>query len=399
VNRNNYAELGREMVFTTTPEVIIGGGNPEFYKGGGDYRYLAEADYNALVGGLTAYTHVVTRETGVDGGAKLLSAASTISLTQGHKLFGYFGGEGGQFDYHEAGDMPGSPSVTRGSVEDPTLAQIVDVTLDVLNQDEDGFFVMFEQGDIDWSNHANNFENMIGGVWDLEQAVAAAEDFVDTAEGVDWNNTLVVVTSDHSNSYLRLHSWLGAGDLPRQFGADYAWDYPDGEVSYQTTNHTSELVTLWARGQGAELFEQYAGEWYTDTMIVDNTRIYNVMLDAVEDEGVEHVILFVGDGMNIEHEIAGSRYLYDIDMGLTWHDWYRLGNGWAGFVSTWDVDTYEKYEGVGAMAWDPDNFDPTLGYDPAQGGWVPYPLQWTQGEVRMPIVYLPLTHGAPPAGR
>ena len=70
----------------------------------------------------------------------------------------------------------------KASPDEPHAGRRGRASLDVLSDDAEGFFVMFEQGDIDWSNHANDFENMIGGVWDLDQAVRAAEDQV--ASGV-----------------------------------------------------------------------------------------------------------------------------------------------------------------------------------------------------------------------
>ena len=33
----------------------------------------------------------------------------------------------------------------------------------------------------------------------------------------------------------------------------------------------------------------------------------------------KHIILMIGDGMNIEHEIATSRYLYGKDFELSFH--------------------------------------------------------------------------------
>ncbi|MEQ8998243.1 MAG: alkaline phosphatase [Coleofasciculus sp. B1-GNL1-01] len=377
VNRNNYLDIANEIINTTQPDLVIGGGHPNTY---GRFRYLSESDYNALNSGDAGYTFVEWTA-GVDGGDALLTAAETIDVNAGEKLFGLFGGEGGNFDFHQVSDTPGNPSVTPGSVENPTLTEATNATLSVLNQDPDGFFVMFEQGDIDWSNHGNNFETMIGGVWDLDQAVQAAEAFIaQPGDDLDWSNTLMIVTSDHSNSYLRNKEVLGKGDLPQQVEASgegsygSPWLYPNGEVSYHTTNHTNELVTLSARGAGAASFSEYAGSWYPGTDIVDNTQIYQVMDQATQD-GVEHLILFIGDGMNIEHEIASSRYLYGEDNGLAWHDWGELSDGWTGFSSTWDVTTYNKYASVHDLpAYDATNFDPTLGYDPDIGGVEPgYP--------------------------
>lgn len=94
--------------------------------------------------------------------------------------------------------------------------------------------------------------------------------------------------------------------------------------------------------------------------------------------------------MNIEHERAGSRYLYDVDMGLAWHDWYSLAvGGWFGFCSTWDVTACNRYTN-GSPAYNPANFDPLNGYNPAIGGYASFPLQWTMGVVRMLRLYLPV---------
>jgi alkaline phosphatase len=138
---------------------------------------------------------------------------------------------------------------------------------------------MVEQGDIDWANHANDYARMIGTVWDLHQAVQATIDFVNRpGDDIDWDNTLLIVTSDHGNSYMRLNpeKVLGAGDLPTQNEAGY----PDEEVTYGTISHTNELVRLYAKGADAKLFERYEHAWYRDSAIIDNTHMFHVMMEA-----------------------------------------------------------------------------------------------------------------------
>ena len=80
----------------------------------------------------------------------------------------------------------------------------------------------------------------------------------------------------------------------------------------------------------------------------------------------KHIILMVGDGMNIEHEIATSRYLYGKDYDLSFHKFPYQAN-----VATWDVTTYKHWSGG---TYDPNAINPFLGYDPAKGGKVPYPI-------------------------
>lgn len=51
-----------------------------------------------------------------------------------------------------------------------------------------------------------------------------------------------------------------------------------------------------------------------------------------------NVILFVGDGTQLAHEIATSRYLYGRDDALSLH-----ALPYQGQVATWNVTTYNKY--------------------------------------------------------
>jgi alkaline phosphatase len=135
--------------------------------------------------------------------------------------------------------------------------------------------------EIIWANHANDYKRMIGTRWDLEECVRSVIDFVDQpGDGITWKNTLVIVTADHGNSYMRLNDdkKLGAGDLPEQNGTNY----PGGEVTYASTEHTNELVTLYAMGNGSfrRIFHEFEGSWYPRTRIIDNTQLFHIMMQA-----------------------------------------------------------------------------------------------------------------------
>ncbi|MCK7499581.1 MAG: alkaline phosphatase [Comamonadaceae bacterium] len=94
---------------------------------------------------------------------------------------------------------PGVPAIVPATDENPSLAEATLAALDYLGRDPDGFFLVVEQGDIDWANHDNDFEAMIGSVADLDGAVRAALAFVDRpGDGIDWANTVLIVTADHA---------------------------------------------------------------------------------------------------------------------------------------------------------------------------------------------------------
>lgn len=290
-SRNNYKAIAQEIITAVRPEVVIGGGHPDFNSATvkPDYSYIDGPELTNLRNS-TEYAFV-ERTAGVDGGVALLAKANQ-AVTAGKKLFGLFGGVGGNFEYHNPSNDRTS-AVTRGSIENPTLADASTAALKVLSQNKNGFFLMVEQGDIDWSNHANDYKSMIGGMWDLDQAVKAVEAFVDQpGDDIDWSNTLVIVTSDHSNSYLRntVAKQLGKGLLPSQqtggvalgYNSDYY--YPNGEVTYGVdgkgiNSHFNDPVTLYAKGAGVGRFKSYEGSWYPGTTLIDNTQIYRVMLE------------------------------------------------------------------------------------------------------------------------
>jgi len=384
ISRNNAWDIAHEILFTTAPEVVIGGGYANKYFATALHDQQGSStdrdqngfndDFDSFRNGTHATNyHYVERRKGQDGGKVLLEAAAGVQLDNGDKLFALFGTPAGNFSYYDVQDTPGAPQLKQKEMEDPTLAEVTTATLKLLSQDPDGFFVMIEQGDIDWSNHANDYQKMIGGVYDLHQAVLSAEASIDNnRNGMSWQNTLVIVTSDHANSYLQSHTVLGKGDLPLQQGEPKQFTYPDGDITYATTGHTNQLVTVAARGAGSGLFEEYAGQWYPGTRSIDNTHLHAIMLQAAREHGARHIILFIGDGMHLEHERAASRYLYGKDDALAWRGWGDRSNGWSGYAATWDIDTYNRYAAqVGQPGFEQDAFNPTLGYNPQSGGAVP----------------------------
>lgn len=125
---------------------------------------------------------------------------------------------------------------------------------------------------------------------------------------------------------------------------------------------------------------------FTITQMLFTTLIASVSLGCLADSDPEnsmrtfgfshntakHIILFVGDGMNIEHEIAASRYLYGKDFELSFHKLPYKGN-----VATWDVTTYNYWADptrLNRPPYTPGAIEPIVGYDPLKGGKRPYPL-------------------------
>ena len=289
--------LAEEIVFRTKPEVVIGGGHPLLDNPGFDPKkgYISKSLYLSLQ---TSGEYLLVERRGGEDGGRAIAEGAAAAAREGRKLFGLFGGKGGSFEVLHAEDRPGAPLITPTTEENPSLTEATLAALDFLGRDPDGFFLVVEQGDIDWANHDNDFRAMIGSIADLDGAVRAALAFVDRpGDALDWANTVLLVTADHATGGLWFEAGqsLGPGDLPHQEerlarppGSDRGVGpngtaikspvytspnvYPDEEVSYGTAGHTNELVNLAVTGAGTREFLRYLGTWYPGP-IIDNTQI------------------------------------------------------------------------------------------------------------------------------
>jgi alkaline phosphatase len=145
----------------------------------------------------------------------------------------------------------------------PTLKEMTQAALNVLDNNPDGFFVMVEGGAIDWAAHGNNGTRVIEEVIDFNEAIDAAVAWVETNSS--WRETLIIVTADHETGYLTgpgsgrwdstatdsMHLWQpiknnGKGKMPG--------------MEWHSGSHTNSLVPFFAKGAGSQIFKQFADE-------------------------------------------------------------------------------------------------------------------------------------------
>lgn len=146
----------------------------------------------------------------------------------------------------------------------PSLAEMTEVAISILNQDPDGFFLMVEGGQIDWASHGWNAVDAMGDTLGLDEAIAVAKEFAE-----EEHNTLLIVTADHETGGMKLKL------LPEGLtGGRDEFVMPDEtafKVSWSTSSHTDADVLTTAQGPGAELL---VGRY-------ENTYIYEVMRTAL----------------------------------------------------------------------------------------------------------------------
>ena len=146
--------------------------------------------------------------------------------------------------------------------KEPTLSEMLEFAINRFDHYQkkgcEGFFIMAEGSQVDWSGHVNNLQYLEREMDDLDNAVSLAYEYA-----MNNKDTLVIVTADHETGGLLIESE----------GLSYTGDKV--KFSYNTDvgkgNHTGVPVPVYAYGPGAENFSG----------TLDNTDIYHAILKSI----------------------------------------------------------------------------------------------------------------------
>jgi alkaline phosphatase len=122
-------------------------------------------------------------------------------------------------------------------------------TLEILNQNPNGFFLMIEGSQIDWGGHDNDAAYVVNEMRDFDRVIGQVLEFA-RKDG----NTLVIVTADHETGGMGLNG----GNIEK------------GEVNakFTTGDHTGVMVPVFAYGPGSDNFRG----------IYENIEIFHKMM-------------------------------------------------------------------------------------------------------------------------
>ena len=154
-------------------DVVLGGGRAEFHGGELDGNRLA-GDDNLIQEWLDAdpgRTHVTTRD-------------ELARVQPGRQALGIFSRSHMTYVAERAPDTA-----------EPTLAEMTSAAIDLLAEGQDGFFLMVEGGRIDHGHHDGKPGYALLETQAFARAIEAA------LEKVDLEETLVLVTADHSHVF------------------------------------------------------------------------------------------------------------------------------------------------------------------------------------------------------
>ena len=108
-----------------------------------------------------------------------------IDTEAASKVFALFNESHMSYEADRANDIAGEPSLT----------EMTETAIKVLDNNEKGFFLTIESGRIDHGHHAGNAYNALSDTIEFAKAVQAAVDATDPEE------TLILVTADHSHVF------------------------------------------------------------------------------------------------------------------------------------------------------------------------------------------------------
>jgi alkaline phosphatase len=318
------------------PTVLLGGGNPistpanplpEGVEPPSDFTYISKDTYEYLQANPTENRYGYNfLERGANAADTLASTAAGLDPNNGDRLVGLYGarGQNGNLpvssangDYSTTGlDMfsvntsqglkqdllrplnsgeTDDQFIARERSENPTLQNLTTAALDVLSKDKDGFWLMVEGGDIDWSAHDNNIDNLIGTILDFDKAVKSTIEWIQANGG--WEKNQLIVTADHDH-YLTLNDNFPAllqtkgaealTEIDNSAEAGNFWG-ADSNVKYGWGNHSNRPVPVYYQGAGSDVLTNYVGQDYNSygyqipgyAAGVDQSQIYQTMLSAV----------------------------------------------------------------------------------------------------------------------
>ncbi len=287
VHRDNYEEIAQSMILDSKLDVIMGCGHPYYDNDGKqaspDHKFVGGKNLWQQLGKSTIdYTlndksKKSVQDIDSDGEAdpwtlieskedfEIMTTGDTpkriIGVPQTRKTL----------QQERSGNTKADAFAVAFNENVPDLPTMTKAAINVLDNDPDGFFLMIEGGAVDWASHDNQTGRMIEEMIDFNNAVDTVIEWV--VSNSSWDQTLLIVTSDHECGYL-----CGPDSDPEHKPIINKGKAEMPVAEWHHDGHTNQLVPLFAKGMGSELFHLFADE--TDMkrgQYINNTEIAQII--------------------------------------------------------------------------------------------------------------------------
>ncbi|HBR33954.1 MAG TPA: alkaline phosphatase, partial [Firmicutes bacterium] len=216
-NRKDYDAISMQQVYQDV-DVVFGGGTKFFNVAG-------RSDGNDLLAVIKENYQFVSNKAEMDG-------------VKTGKVWGMFADSALAFDFD------------RDTQKEPSLAEMTQKAIEILSQDEDGFFLMVESSKTDWAAHANDPIGLISDFLAFDQAVGVALAFAKQN-----GDTVVIAATDHGNSGIS----IGNGATSNNYDMLPLPAFIDPLKKASLTGEGLEKVLTANRSNAVSVMEEYFG--------------------------------------------------------------------------------------------------------------------------------------------
>ena len=287
-SRNNYEAIASEMINQSAVDVIMGCGHPLYDEDG---KLMQTPNSYKYVGGQSTWDNLVAGTAGTDADGDgvndpwvlIQSRSEFASLAAGDSPKRVCGVARvyKTLQQGRGGNDNAAPYVVPFLETVPTLEEMTKAALNVLDNDDDGFFLMVEGGAVDWASHDNQSGRVIEEEIAFNKSVEAVIKWV--RQNSNWGETLVIVTGDHETGYM-----TGPGSGSTEDGPVWNPMVGNGQgiepgIQWNSSSHTNSLLPFYAKGRGAHLFKEAAVN--VDPVrgkYIDNTKIAKIILSLLD---------------------------------------------------------------------------------------------------------------------
>jgi alkaline phosphatase len=248
------------------------------------------------------------------------------SRKDGRDLIAEWQAKGGKYVYDKKGmdsitsgrllglfhsDMMSYNAFAKREIE-PSLAEMTSKAIELLSQNPKGFFLMVEGGRIDGAHHTCQVLKACDETVELSKAVEAA------VGKVNLNETLIIVTADHSHSL----TFVGYGGMPTKIGGSVLDEH--GKPQKDRLGNPFDFLVYGGssllRGSKTSNVKEKADEPFTYDAMAMTTNVMNrvfegAVLTGGSTHGAEDVPVYAtGANANLVHGAIENKHIFTIMM-------------------------------------------------------------------------------------